>query len=134
MRRLAVVAFTLLTVGALPADGNLEPALAPGGEQPPALKSLAELGILQVLEAQRPIRPKPPRGPHGPVTTGPCLRERSDEPCVRVCLQFVARGRCDRFPSATDGCLRFVTGGPRCAERDRSLPAAGRPAEIVPRP
>lgn len=47
--------------------------------------------------------PAPPRD-----RRGPCFREGPGGPCVPVCTRFVASPRCDRFPSAEDGCLRFV--------------------------
>ncbi len=50
-----------------------------------------------------PLTPPPPRD-----RRGPCFREGLGGPCVPVCTRFVASLRCDRFPSAEDGCLRFV--------------------------
>ncbi len=114
MRRLAVAAVTVLALAAgavliLPAGGS--EAQPTGIEQAAGRPTpLLSLELLSTLGPVAQVKPERPRGRLGSEQTipEPCFREGPGGPCVLVCTQFVASRRCDRFPSAADGCLRFV--------------------------
>lgn len=141
MRRLAVAAVTVLAIAAgavllLPAGGSeAQPTgIELSSEQPQPLLAPQLLGMLQLLGPGRtPGRLGSERHPNRVMESipSPCLRDGPYGPCVRVCTQFVASRECDRFPSATDGCLRFVR-----PHRSRCLdaPAIAQPTLLPARP
>jgi len=142
MRRLSIAAVTVLALTAsttvlLPVGGSqAQPTgVVQAGERPIPLLSLELLGTLQGLEQERlPNRLDGALRDHAvpdhPVPGG-CFREGPGSPCVRVCTQFVASRECDRFPSAADGCLRFVA-----SDRSRCLeaPPLARPIQLPGHP
>jgi len=119
MRRLAVASvsvlfFTVSTVLFLPVGGSeAQPAVRAPTGMPPSLM-LLPLELLS-LPAQ-PAGDDGHRMRHRESAPDLCFREGPGSSCVRVCSQYVASlQRCDRFPSAHDGCLRFVKASrPRC--------------------
>jgi len=129
MRRLSVAAVTVLALAAsttvlLPVGGSqAQPTgVVQAGERPIPLLSLELLGTLQGFGPGRPPTPLGEAMPHHAQPDDPlpgeCFREGPNSPCVPVCTQFVASRECDRFPSAADGCLRFVA-----SDRSRCLDA-----------
>lgn len=84
----------------MPRGGNPVGRVGPRGGNPPGLGRSGPPG------GHPPGLGRPPAPPRD--RRGPCFREGPGGPCVPVCTRFVASPRCDRFPSAEDGCLRFV--------------------------